>query len=1213
MPTPRLRLWSAFLTCAMCLSLLPASALAADRTVAETPPAIASEVAPSPATEPQDAVSSLPLSSDVIEIASADDLAAAVAGQEDGQTWHLAQGIYELTQDHLEQYAHWDAPGQGGWYFPLHADGLTIVGSGQVVITSPVERPNGTWASQDFVSVWGDGVTIDGVDFQSKSEPNKAIEIMGRDFTLKNATLLPVVHPDGTQGEVSSGSIYFNPQNEDADLGTATLENVTLHAYVSASAARAGTVQVRGLTMDATRNIWSVWGSGYGPGLVGNVYGEVTDVTYLVDEGAVLSDILDQSSPYAADTKPGTTVVFAPGTYRLEGPVTIGRDMTLVGAGPEETIFQAAAEPTVLLQVAGGDVDLTLSGIHVAGVSDNSHNNSSGVQAGTNDHPSTGRITIENCRFSNFTKNSVTIKGGTALLTGNDIACKPYPGAAGNGIQIDLGAQAVITDNTIQGYVSYADRWSACGVLVLRDGKITRIQDNTISHCATGIVKETYYDTPDHRTYLDGRAERNNTFIGCSRNVDFEFDLLEAIAASSGETIVLPCDVQLVEALVLSGDVALDGSGYTIYGRQEDPSVTIQVTGGTLRLSRVTLADFGASAVQVPDTAGAEPRVEATEVNVRNFGRSAYSMEAGTLTLTGGTIDCSGAGEGASAIATGGQVSAVLSGLTVTDSRPHGEGVTALALAGRGSISVSGCVIRGVHTGIHGDSSHSDASGALTVDIQDTTLSAGADVLVLTGGAQDAWSAVSIRSGTFSGGIRVAEGTDGDTLSISGGTFTADPTAFVAPGYQVSLSGGMYLVRPEAPEGDTSGPSDDNTTPPVQPPQSSQPETSDGSTTVSTQVTPTVSGTTAKAEVDTDTMDKSVDALLEAAAEHSTAPVLEILVDSGSATHVEVLLPVASLDTLGQHESAVLTVSSGAATVTLDSAAITAVAQQAQGLQVALTVSPVAAGDLNGHQQSAAGDAPVFDLHFTSDGTSIPHFGGGSATVSLPHTLSPGQSAHGVAVYHLDDLGGLTLRDTSYDLQTETVTFTTPHFSRYMVGYRESAGSPFTDVAEADYFHDAVVWAAGQGITLGTTPSTFSPHQALTRAQAVLLLWRAAGSPRPEAAANPFTDLSEDAIWYDAVLWALQQGITTGTTASAFSPNAPCTRAQMVTFLWRWHKATAGARRFADVTAGAYYRDAVEWAAGQGITLGSSPSAFSPNALCTRAQAVTFLFRYMGA
>ena len=435
----------------------------------------------------------------------------------------------------------------------------------------------------------------------------------------------------------------------------------------------------------------------------------------------------------------------------------------------------------------------------------------------------------------------------------------------------------------------------------------------------------------------------------------------------------------------------------------------------------------------------------------------------------------------------------------------------------------------------------------------------------------------------------------------------------MAPGYQVSLSGGLYLVRPEAPEGDTSGPSDDNTAPPVQPPQSSQPETSGGSTTVSTQVTPTVSGTTAKAEVDSDTMDKSVDALLEAATEHSTAPVLEILVDSGSATHVEVLLPVASLDTLGQHESAVLTVSSGAATVTLDSAAITAVARQAQGPQVALTVSPVAAGDLNGHQQSAAGDAPVFDLHFTSDGASIPHFGGGSATVSLPHVLSPGQSAHGVAVYHLDDLGGLTLRDTSYDLQTETVTFTTPHFSRYMVGYRESAGSPFTDVAEADYFHDAVVWAAGQGITLGTTPSTFSPHQVLTRAQAVLLLWRAAGSPRPEAAANPFTDLSEDAIWYDAVLWALQQGITTGTTASTFSPNAPCTRAQTVTFLWRWHKATAGAKRFADVTAGAYYRDAVEWAAGQGITLGSSPSAFSPDALCTRAQAVTFLFRYMGA
>ena len=245
-----------------------------------------------------------PASSSIVEIRDADDLAA----QQDGQTWIIHEGIYNLTEKHLEQYASWDAPGQGGWYFPLHADDLTLLGTGRVVITSQVESENGAWATQDFVSVWGDNITIDGVNFQCKNVPNKAVEIMGRSFTLKNATLLPVVHPDGENGEVFSGSIYFNPANPEKDVGSALIENVTLHAYISASAARQGTVAVDQVTMDATNNIWSVWGTGYGPGLVGDIFGPVAGVTYLVDPGAVLKDILDVSSPYSADTKPGTTI-----------------------------------------------------------------------------------------------------------------------------------------------------------------------------------------------------------------------------------------------------------------------------------------------------------------------------------------------------------------------------------------------------------------------------------------------------------------------------------------------------------------------------------------------------------------------------------------------------------------------------------------------------------------------------------------------------------------------------------------------------------------------------------------------------------------------------------------------------------------------------------------------------------------------------------------
>ena len=186
-----------------------------------------------------------------------------------------------------------------------------------------------------------------------------------------------------------------------------------------------------------------------------------------MDEGAVLSDLLDSNSPYAADTKPGTTIVFAPGVYELDVPLTIGQDVALVGAGREKTVFRAGTEPAVLFQVAGGDVDFTLSGIYIQGVEDNSHNNSSALQIGTNGSPNTGKIVIEDCRFSDFTKNSITVKGGDAAITGNLIDCKLYPGATGNGIQIDMGARAVILRTPVSGFLYRKDLSAQAVPLVL--------------------------------------------------------------------------------------------------------------------------------------------------------------------------------------------------------------------------------------------------------------------------------------------------------------------------------------------------------------------------------------------------------------------------------------------------------------------------------------------------------------------------------------------------------------------------------------------------------------------------------------------------------------------------------------------------------------------------------------------------------------------------
>ena len=175
----------------------------------------------------------------------------------------------------------------------------------------------------------------------------------------------------------------------------------------------------------------------------------------------------------------------------------------------------------------------------------------------------------------------------------------------------------------------------------------------------------------------------------------------------------------------------------------------------------------------------------------------------------------------------------------------------------------------------------------------------------------------------------------------------------------------------------------------------------------------------------------------------------------------------------------------------------------------------------------------------------------------------------------------------------------------------------FSDVKAGDYFYDSVKWAVGQKITNGTSATTFSPYKSCTRAEIVTFLWRAAGSPTPTSSRNPFTDVksSMGSDFYNAILWASQKGITAGTTATTFSPNATCTRAQIVTFLYRYAGKPSGnyANPFNDVNQaehGAYY-SAILWAVGKGITTGTTASTFSPSATCNRAEAVTFLYRYV--
>ena len=231
--------------------------------------------------------------------------------------------------------------------------------------------------------------------------------------------------------------------------------------------------------------------------------------------------------------------------------------------------------------------------------------------------------------------------------------------------------------------------------------------------------------------------------------------------------------------------------------------------------------------------------------------------------------------------------------------------------------------------------------------------------------------------------------------------------------------------------------------------------------------------------------------------------------------------------------------------------------------------------------------------------------------VTVTLTVDPDKS------YVLDSLTVLDVKDKEIKLTEKNgkYTFTMPD-SKVTVAasFKEEfpdLPNPFSDLAPSDFCYDAVMWAVGRDITGGIGNCTFGPNLPCTRAQAVTFLWRAAGSPEPETRVMPFTDVPMGSYYYNAVLWAIENGITEGTSDTTFSPDATCSRAQIVTFLWRANgsPAASGNSAFTDVASDAYYAAAVIWAEKNDITGGIGGGRFGSNNNCTRAQIVTFLYR----
>ena len=322
----------------------------------------------------------------------------------------------------------------------------------------------------------------------------------------------------------------------------------------------------------------------------------------------------------------------------------------------------------------------------------------------------------------------------------------------------------------------------------------------------------------------------------------------------------------------------------------------------------------------------------------------------------------------------------------------------------------------------------------------------------------------------------------------------------------------------------------------------------------------------------------------------------------------DVTLPTDAVKKIVDSDVVSLTVKLPDVTVSFDDKALAAVAEQSSGADLSLSVNVGTANNSNltDAQKNAitgARELSVIEVSLSSNGEKISNFNGGSVTIDVPFQWSMKGL---LRAYYIDENGNKSAIDVTY--KNGVATLVLNHFSTYVVEAVDALS--FTDVSAKAYYFDAVAWAVKNKITSGQSDTLFAPDASCTRAQMVTFLWRANGSPEPTVTELPFTDVAADAYYAKAVLWAVENGITTGTSDTTFDPDGVVTRAEAVTFLWRSAgNPAAEGKLFADVESTKYYAEAVRWAVANGVTKGVSDTSFAPGSACTRAQIVTFLYR----
>ena len=337
---------------------------------------------------------------------------------------------------------------------------------------------------------------------------------------------------------------------------------------------------------------------------------------------------------------------------------------------------------------------------------------------------------------------------------------------------------------------------------------------------------------------------------------------------------------------------------------------------------------------------------------------------------------------------------------------------------------------------------------------------------------------------------------------------------------------------------------------------------------------------------------------------------------SGAGKNIDTAkIPTETVEKIAEKRSK--TVKLPVAAVEFDKAATEEIVDQAKGSNIELVVDDVKEVSLNAVQKESVkklDTAVIIDAYLESNGSRLctadnGGFGGGKAKVILPYEIKNNRTAENYSVFYVSEEGRLEKLNAEYDEELEAFVFEIEHLSNYALAYDDYL-MPFVDVPTDEYY-DAIKWAAKNAVTDGVDPVHFNPTGITNRAQMVTFLWKLAGRPEPTISECPFTDVKEGSYYYKAVLWAYENGVTDGTSETTFEPEKNMSRAEAVTFLWKYEGRpyVDYYMEMTDVNEEAYYAEAVRWALAEKITKGTSETTFSPDGDCLRNQIVTFLYR----